>query len=56
MVASSPLSLSGMVPKNEEMTLMDHSHGLEMMNGNGDEAMPFGETNLIMSYLNPLLH
>ncbi|KAE9589577.1 hypothetical protein Lal_00000195 [Lupinus albus] len=45
MVAPSPLSLSGRVPKNEEMALM---------NGNGNEAMQFGETNLIMGFdLNP---
>ncbi|OIW07102.1 hypothetical protein TanjilG_02736 [Lupinus angustifolius] len=49
MVAPTTLSLSGRVPKNEEIAL-------EMMNGNGNEAMQFGETNLIMGFdLNPLL-
>ncbi|KAK7269385.1 hypothetical protein RIF29_22111 [Crotalaria pallida] len=64
-----PLTLSGIVAKNEEVTLMDHGHGLEMsaetvprqwfmnlMNGNGNETMASGQTNLQNGFWsNPLL-
>ncbi|OIV90877.1 hypothetical protein TanjilG_15610 [Lupinus angustifolius] len=66
-----PPALPSRVAKNEEMTLMDHGHGLEMNaetvprqwfmdmmngNGNGNETMPFGETNLQNGFWpNPLL-